>query len=54
MRKLKFPENFAWGAATAAHQVEGSTNNSWTQWEKDNAERLAKNASKRVIFENAN
>ena len=25
-----FPENFLWGAATAAHQVEGnSTNNNW-------------------------
>ncbi|EKE18877.1 MAG: hypothetical protein ACD_9C00207G0002 [uncultured bacterium] len=47
MKKLQFPENFLWGAATAAHQVEGNTNNSWTQWEKDNAERLAGNANKR-------
>ncbi len=44
-KKLKFPENFLWGTATAAHQVEGGTNNDWTQWEKDNAERLAKEAS---------
>ena len=42
--KLKFPKGFLWGAATAAHQVEGGTNNDWTQWEKDNAERLAKEA----------
>lgn len=40
----KFPENFLWGAATAAHQVEGGTSNSWTEWEKNNAERLAKEA----------
>ncbi|MFZ2188933.1 MAG: glycoside hydrolase family 1 protein [Candidatus Moraniibacteriota bacterium] len=44
-KKLKFPENFLWGAATAAHQVEGGTNNDWTEWEKNNAERLAKEAS---------
>lgn len=44
-KKLKFLENFLWGAATSAHQVEGGTNNDWTQWEKNSAERLAKEAS---------
>ncbi|WP_431279170.1 glycoside hydrolase family 1 protein [Leifsonia poae] len=33
---LKFPENFLWGAATAAHQVEGNnTNSDW--WTKEHA-----------------
>lgn len=32
---LHFPEDFAFGAATAAHQVEGGlTRNNWTQWER--------------------
>lgn len=32
---LHFPAGFLWGAATAAHQVEGdNTNNNWYQWEK--------------------
>lgn len=43
-KKIKFPEGFLWGAATSAHQVEGNTNNDWTRWEKENAERLAKEA----------
>lgn len=30
-----FPEGFLWGAATAAHQVEGnSRNNNWSRWEE--------------------
>lgn len=37
----KFPKDFLWGAGTAAHQVEGDTNNQWTVWEQENAERLA-------------
>ena len=29
-----FPRGFLWGAATAAHQVEGgNTNNNWSAWE---------------------
>ena len=33
---IKFPQNFLWGAATSAYQVEGDTVNSdWYQWEKD-------------------
>ncbi len=32
---LKFPERFMWGAATAAHQVEGGNeNNDWWEWEQ--------------------
>ena len=42
--RLQFPKGFLWGAATSAHQVEGNTFNNWTQWEKENAERLAKEA----------
>lgn len=41
MSKLTFPEGFLWGAATAAHQVEGNTQNDWSEWEKQNAVRLA-------------
>ena len=39
---FKFPKDFLWGAATSAHQVEGSNHNDWTEWEKENAARLSK------------
>ncbi len=42
-----FPNNFLWGAATAAHQVEGGTHNDWSEWEKKNAIRLAGEAEKK-------
>lgn len=32
-----FPKHFLWGAATAAHQVEGGNHNQWTVWELENA-----------------
>ena len=33
-QNIHFPNSFAWGTATAAHQVEGSnTNNNWYDWE---------------------
>ena len=47
MSKLQFPKGFLWGAATSAHQVEGNTTNDWSEWEKENAERLAKEAHKK-------
>lgn len=47
MKKEQFPEGFLWGAATSAHQVEGGLHNDWTEWEKKNAERLAKEAEKK-------
>lgn len=39
-----FPKDFLWGAATASHQVEGNTVNDWSEWEKEHALRLAKEA----------
>jgi len=33
---MEFPKNFLWGAATAAHQVEGNNRNcDWWEWEKN-------------------
>lgn len=37
-------KNFYWGAATSAHQVEGGNINDWSEWEKENSARLAKEA----------
>ncbi len=35
MTTLNFPDSFLWGAATAAHQVEGANdNNDWWDWEQ--------------------
>ncbi len=32
---ITFPQNFLWGAATSAHQVEGNNiNNDWWEWEQ--------------------
>ncbi|MBI1754700.1 glycoside hydrolase family 1 protein [Candidatus Azambacteria bacterium] len=44
MAQLQFPEGFLWGAATSSHQVEGGTHNDWSEWEKQNAKRLAHEA----------
>ncbi|MDY6778500.1 MAG: family 1 glycosylhydrolase [Candidatus Nanohaloarchaea archaeon] len=37
-------QDFLWGAATAAHQVEGGNENDWTRWEEKYAEQLAATA----------
>ncbi|MFA4930537.1 MAG: glycoside hydrolase family 1 protein [Patescibacteria group bacterium] len=39
--QYRFPQNFYWGAATSAHQVEGGLTNDWSEWERANASRLA-------------
>ncbi len=41
---LRFPAGFLWGSGTSAHQVEGCCINDWSQWEKNNANRLANRA----------
>jgi beta-glucosidase len=39
-----FSKHFLWGAATAAHQVEGGNHNQWTVWELENAKAKAAQA----------
>ena len=34
MATYKFPNNFKWGSATSAHQVEGNNHNDWSEWER--------------------
>lgn len=48
MTEIKFPKGFLWGAATAAHQVEGNQNNNWSRWEPTVAKHFAQTASKRL------
>lgn len=49
-RKMpQFPKRFLWGAATAAHQVEGGNHNQWTVWELENAK--AKAAQAQYIYD---
>jgi beta-glucosidase len=40
-----FPKHFLWGAATAAHQVEGDNHNQWSVWELENAKAKAAQAN---------
>ncbi len=47
-----FPDGFLWGAATAAHQVEGNNRNQWTRWELANAADLAFNAKDSTVLKN--
>jgi beta-glucosidase len=42
--QLEFPKRFLWGAATAAHQVEGGNHNQWSVWELENAKAKAASA----------
>jgi len=42
--RLTFPKKFLWGAATSAHQVEGTLHNQWTVWELENAKSKAAQA----------
>lgn len=43
----RYPKDFLWGAATAAHQVEGNNHNQWTEWELRTAQEKADTASLR-------
>lgn len=45
--KNTFSKDFLWGAATAAHQVEGNNHNQWTEWELKTAEQKAHTALER-------
>lgn len=43
---FRFPNNFFWGSATSAHQVEGGLDNNWTTWEREHAADLARGSQK--------
>lgn len=45
--EFNWPKGFLWGAATAAHQVEGGNINNWSVWELQTAQQRAK-AAKRL------
>jgi beta-glucosidase len=48
MDKLAFPKGFLWGAATSSHQVEGGTNNDWSEWERSPGRREALEKTGRI------
>lgn len=45
--KIEFSRGFLWGSATSSHQIEGGNFNNWSEWEKNNAHRLAEDAGSR-------
>jgi beta-glucosidase len=48
---IKFPQDFLWGAATSAYQVEGdNVNADWWQWEKDTARENSGQACRHYQF----
>lgn len=47
MSTSHWPKDFLWGAATAAHQVEGNNVNNWSRFELERAAELAKSAPAR-------
>lgn len=49
-----WPKGFYFGASTSSHQVEGWNENDWTEWEKWNAYRLAKESKKYKRLSNWN
>ena len=46
-KDFRWPKGFLWGAATAAHQVEGGNTNNWTAFELERAPQLARTAAER-------
>ena len=43
-----FPKHFFWGASTAGHQVDGDSQDQWTEWENTHARELAQTAHQRL------
>lgn len=48
--KFQFPKDFYWGSATSAHQVEGGNVNDWSEWEKENAQKIAQESEKKFGY----